>query len=200
MQTATQVREIPVEWATPENVAPFGEILGAGPAGQGRASAFYEGAVRTFSPVNFISDEDTELVVSAVDRRQLSVRFLERHYKHTQTFIPLDGKPVLVVVAPPNDGDEPDLDQVRALLFDGSVGFVMKLGTWHEFPFALVDRTNVVVILRHETTRSLLPDQKIAGEAHGPDIDKLDIVERTGVTIVPKLAAADRARVFTPRR
>lgn len=194
------VREIPVEVATPERVAPFGEILGAGPPASGTPSAFYDGAVRTYAPVEFRSDEDTELVVSAIDRRPLLVRFMERHYKHTQTFIPLDGKPMIVVLAPPNDRETPDLDQARALLFDGSAGFTMKLGTWHEFPFALVDRTNVVVILRHETTRSLQPDQTIRGEAHGPDIDKLAIVERTGIVLVPKLAAADRARVLAPRR
>jgi hypothetical protein len=29
----------------------------------------------------------------------------------------------------------------------------MHIGTWHEFPFALVDGTQVVVILRAEATQ-----------------------------------------------
>lgn len=193
-------REIAVEFATPERIAPFGQMLGAGPPAAAQPSAFYAGAVRTYSPVRFRSDEDTELVVATIDRRPLAVRFMERHYKHTQTFIPLDGKPMLVVLAPPNERDLPDLDLARAFLFDGSAGLTMRLGTWHEFPFALVDRTNVVVILRQETTRSLQPDQTIEGEAHGPDIDKLDIVARMGVTLVLKLSPVDRARVLAPRR
>jgi ureidoglycolate lyase len=63
----------------------------------------------------------------------------------------------------------------------------MKVGTWHEFPFALVDRSNVIVILRRETTQNLMPDNVVDGEAHGPDLDKKNLVARTGVTVQVKL-------------
>ena len=35
------------------------------------------------------------------------------------------------------DDDLPDLDHVKAYYFDGSSGFAMHRGTWHEFPFAI---------------------------------------------------------------
>ncbi len=104
-----------------------------------------------------------------------------------QTFIPLEGKAFVVVLAPPNDDELPDLDQVRAFLFDGSCGFTMKKGTWHEFPFALVDGSNVIVILRSETARNLMKENVIDGEAHGPDLDKKNLVVRTGVTLEVKM-------------
>ncbi len=59
----------------------------------------------------------------------------------------------------------------------------MKIGTWHEFPFALVDHSNLIVVLRRETTENLLSDNVVDGEAHGPDLDKKNFVARTGVTV-----------------
>ena len=185
--TTPTLRELKVELATPEALAPFGQLLGINETTEPLPVGFYDGKVTVYAPVQFESDADTQLTLAAVDRRELRVRWMERHFKHTQTFIPLEGKPFVVVLAPPNDKDIPDLDQVRAFLFDGSSGFTMKIGTWHEFPFALVDRSNVVVILRKEATRSLMQDQVIDGEGRGPDLDKKNLVRRTGVTLEVKM-------------
>jgi ureidoglycolate lyase len=117
----------------------------------------------------------------------MSVQWMERHFKHTQAFIPLGGKPFLAILAPPTEGELPDLDQARAFLFDGQAGLLMHVGTWHEFPFALVDNTQLVVVLRSETLESLREENVIDGEAFGPDLDKKDIVRRLGVRLAPKL-------------
>lgn len=186
MPTPT-ARELKVEPATPEVLAPFGQVLGVHDQVQPLPIGFYEGKVTVYAPVQFQSDEDTLLTVATVDRRDLRVQWMERHFKHTQTFIPLGGKPFIAVLAPPNDKELPDLDQVRAFLFDGSSGFTLKVGTWHEFPFALVDQSNVIVILRKETSRNLMKEQVIAGEAHGPDLDKKDLVVRTGIVFTARL-------------
>ncbi len=184
---SVSIRELTVEQATPESVAPFGALLGVHDAVQPLPIGFYDGKVSVYSPVEFQSDEDTELHVASVSRREPRVQWMERHFKHTQTFIPLSGKSFVVVLAPPNDADLPDLSQVRALRFDGSCGFTMKKGTWHEFPFALEDDSHVVVILRGETARNLMKDQVIDGEAHGPDLDKKNLVARTGITLEVKM-------------
>ncbi len=182
MDSAT-IREISVEPATPESVAPFGQLLGVHDQVKPLPISFYDGKVSVYAPVEFQSDDDTVLTLAAVDRRDMQVQWMERHFKHTQTFIPLEGKPFVVVLAPPNDAELPDLNQTRALLFDGSCGFTMKTGTWHEFPFALVDQSHVIVILRGETTRDLMPSNVVEGEAHGADLDKKNLVARTGVTL-----------------
>ena len=31
----------------------------------------------------------------------------------------------------------------------------MHIGTWHEFPFALIDDTQLIVVLRREATKGL---------------------------------------------
>ena len=163
-----KTRILPVEEATPEAVASCGQILGRHAYAKPLPIRFYEGAVQTYRTVDFQSDEQTELSLAHVRRRPFEVRWIERHFKHTQTFIPLKGAPFIV----------PDLDQVRAFRFDGSAGLTMKLGTWHEFPFAIEDEADMVVILRREATEGLLTGDPDSGEVRGADLDKKDLVKR----------------------
>jgi ureidoglycolate lyase len=86
-----------------------------------------------------------------------------------------------MVLAPPGEAEMPDLSAARALLFDGSAALMLHLGTWHEFPFPLLDGTDVIIAIRRDTARDL---QRVEGnEARGPDLDKKDIVARAGVEI-----------------
>lgn len=182
---APVVRELPVEPATPEAIAPFGQLVG-GRHAPAAPSSFYDQKVTTWRPT-FISDAETEIAVCTLQRRPMDVRWMERHFKHTQVFLPLGGKPFVAVLAPPTETELPDLEQARAFLFDGQAGLSMHLGTWHEFPFALVDDTQVVVILREEATKGLQKENIVDGEGVSPDLDKKDIVRRLGVTLVPRL-------------
>lgn len=166
--------------ATLEALAPYGQILGRGTGASEGISDFYEGAVTTSKPVDFKSDEDTCLSLATLQPRTLEIKYLERHFKHTQTFIPLGGKPFVAVFGAPTDGEMPDLDKLEAFHFDGQSGFTMHIGTWHEFPFAVEEDTDMVVILRTETTRNLASDNVKDNEAHGPDLDKKNLLQRTG--------------------
>lgn len=176
-----QRRVLPIEAATPEALASLGAILGSGEHHPPLPIDFYGGAMQVRRPVKFVSDDTTELTVVTLKRRPFEVRWMERHFKHTQTFIPLAGRPFIAVMAPSTDGDLPNLDEIRAFRFDGSAGFTMHIGTWHEFPFALQDGTDIIVVLRGEATRDLMRDNVVLDEALGPDIDKKDLLARTGV-------------------
>lgn len=171
--------------ATPTNIAPFGYWLGRDAPVPIARSAFYGDAVELRKPAEFVADDTLDISVATVHRRPMRVSWLERHFLHTQAFIPLGGKPFVMVLAPPTAGDMPDLDAAGALLFDGSAGVALHVGTWHEFPLALEDDTNVIVLIRRDTVRDLA---KVEGnEARGPDLDKKDIVARTGVTLAIEL-------------
>jgi len=172
-------RRLEVERATEEALAPFGEILGSDVAMPGRPLNFYKGVIR--KPARFVSDDQTELSVVRLQRRPLEVKYIERHFKHTQTFVPLSGKPFIVVMAPPEEVEYPALDKIRAFLFDGSAGFCMKIGCWHEFPYAVVDDTDLVVILRGETVSDL--KRVVNDEAFGEDLDKKNLWTRAGTVI-----------------
>jgi ureidoglycolate lyase len=171
-------RTLVLEEATPEAIAPYGALLGAG-LGASRGTAFYEDAVVLYDTPTFASDADTCLSVARVHRRPGEVRFLERHFKHTQAFLPLNGAEYAVVVAPPTPAsDVPELAAVRAFRFRGDRGFLMHVGTWHEFPFALAAPVELVVVLRNETNRNL--EAVANGEAAGADLQKRNVAQRFG--------------------
>ncbi len=170
--------ELKVTVATPEALADYGQILGPSPDMTPMPIDFYDGTVKVHRVVDFVSDEQTELPLVTVQPRPFEVRWMERHFKHTQTFIPLSGKPFVVVMAPPNDSEIPDIDLAEAFLFDGSAGFTMKIGTWHEFPFVTEHNTNLIVILRREATDGLIKDNVVQDEAQSGDLDKKDLLRR----------------------
>lgn len=171
-------RMIAVKPASAEGLAPYGRILGRGSGLKPADSGFYGGHVAITKPVSFQSDSDTCLSLATIQPRPFELEHIERHYKHTQAFIPLGGKPFIAVFGAPTEGPEPDYDKFEAFRFDGRDGFCMHIGTWHEFPFALEPDTDVIVILRNETNRNLAA--KDGGEAHGDDLSKLNILKRTG--------------------
>jgi ureidoglycolate lyase len=179
--TAAEIKTLDVVDATPEIVAKYGQILGYDPNVEPVPIDFYGGAVKVHRVVDFVSDEQTELPLVTVQRRPNEVRWMERHFKHTQTFVPLSGAPFVVVMAPPTDSELPDLDKIEAIRFDGSAGFTMKIGTWHEFPYAINDDTNMIVMLRKEATDGLFRDNVMQDEAQSPDLDKKDLLQRKNV-------------------
>ena len=178
---ATEIKMLNVVDATPESAAKYGPILGYDPDVEPVPIDFYGGAVKVHRVVDFVSDEQTELPLVTVQRRLNEVRWMERHFKHTQTFVPLSGAPFVVVMAPPTDSELHDLDKVEAIRCDGSAGFTMKIGTWHEFPYAINDNTNMIVMLRKEATDGLFRDNVIQNEAQSPDLDKKDLLQRKNV-------------------
>ena len=180
--------------ATPETLAGYGWIIGT-PAGVERDKIdFYGRDVRVTHPAQFRSNDDTCLNLVSFATRPLKVRWMEYHTKHTQTFIPLDGKAFYMVLGKPTcrrpDGSfdasqsaEPNLDDVRCFYFDGSAGIVMHVGTWHEVPFPIDGDTHFVCICTNETNDNL-EHQDENGESRGGDLDKVRIERRFGHGLV----------------
>ena len=177
------VRKIKVETPTAEALKPFGVVLGRDESVEPMPIDLYNGTVKVRRLGEFISDDKTEMPVCTLQRRPFEVQWMERHVEHTQAFVSLGAKPFVALFAPPNDKELPDLDQARAFLFDGSAGFMMHLGTWHEFPFAVLDDTDLLVILRSVATDGLKKDNVYENEAVGPDLEKRDLVARFGTRI-----------------
>lgn len=175
-----EIVTLKVEAASAEALAPFGWILGRASGAAAVPVDFYKGAVQMSYPGRFACDHPVDVTLASLDPRPGEVRYMERHAQHTQCFLPLGGKPFVAVMAPPSDGELPDPSSIRAFRFDGSAGFAMHRGTWHEFPFALEAGTDIIVILSSQTGYDLKAKDAITEEAHGPDLDKKDIVARTG--------------------
>lgn len=178
-KAAGQTLPLKAEPASAEALAPFGRLIGGTPSPGARLSNFYDKAV-VVDPVPFQSSLPVEISLCTIEPRELRVRWLERHFKHTQAFLPLGGKPFVMVLAPRSDGDLPDLDEVRAFLFDGSAGFMLDLNIWHEFPFALEPGTQMAVLLTKAATQGLQTESIVDGEGYSEDLEKKDMRKRTG--------------------
>src|SRR3546814_10453783 len=81
-------RSLRVEPATRKNFAPYGVLVGVDPAVDSRTGEFYGDKVELWAPGGFVSDEQTRLSVARIHARPPQVIWMERHFKHTQTFIP----------------------------------------------------------------------------------------------------------------
>ncbi len=68
---------------------------------------------------------------------------MENHPLSSQTFVPLSGRPYLVVVAPKGDFDPA---AIRVFVARGGVNFAR--GTWHHFNLALGAPSDFLVIDR----------------------------------------------------
>ncbi|MBM3522020.1 MAG: ureidoglycolate hydrolase [Alphaproteobacteria bacterium] len=176
----TETRVLRLVDATPETAAPFGMLIATDERVPPLRSRFYGDAVEIRKPAKLVNDAQLELSVARLKCRPLVATWLERHPKHTQAFIPLGAKPFVMILAPPGDAALPDAARVTALRFSGAQGIALHLGTWHEFPLALDDDTEIVVLLRHETARDLQTGH--GNEADGPDLEKRDLATRLGVT------------------
>jgi ureidoglycolate lyase len=168
------------EPATPQGVAPFGTLLSPAAGAPVIRSPFYGDTVAIRKPGRFVGDDTLEISVVTIAPRPARVTWMERHFLHTQSFLPL-GTAFAMVLAPPGGGELPDLDAARAFLFDGSAGLMLHLGTWHEFPFAVAGEARLCILIRRDAARDLT--HKAGNEARGPDLDKKDIVARMGVAI-----------------
>lgn len=175
-----EIRTLQLIDATPEAIAPYGMLIATDERVAPLRSRFYGDAVEIRKPTKLVNDAQIELSVARLRRRPLVATWLERHPKHTQAFIPLGARPFVMILAPPGDAPLPDPSLVRAFRFDGRQGVALHLNTWHEFPLALEDDTEIVVLLRHETARDLQTDQ--GNEATGPDLEKRDLALRLGLT------------------
>jgi ureidoglycolate lyase len=180
--------------ADAQSLQGYGWMIGL-PAGVERDKIdFYGKEVRVTHPAEFRSNDDTCLNLVSFAPRPHTVRWMEYHSKHTQTFIPLAGKPFYMVLGKPTqrrpDGSfdatqlpMPNLDDVRCFRFDGSAGIVMHVGTWHEVPFPINGDTHFVCICTNETNDNL-EHQDANGESSGGDLQKLRLERHFGFRLL----------------
>lgn len=146
MHPSLALRLLPL---TPEAFAPFGDVIGIG----GReGEVINEGHTRKFADLAAVdvAQEGGRPAVHLYRSRSLSlplrVEVMERHPLGSQAFVPLQGRPFVVIVAPP--GDVPNRDAIRAFLADGTQGVNLARGVWHHYQVTLEEESDYLVIDR----------------------------------------------------
>jgi ureidoglycolate lyase len=85
------------------------------------------------------------------ERRPFRFDFMARHKRSMQVFSPLASSRFVVAVAPPNEGDAPDVERVVAFLVDGRLPYAYHRGTWHTPPFPVDEWASYLVVDRAGT-------------------------------------------------
>lgn len=120
------VRSIRVEPLCSEDFMQFGELL-IPPNEAGRA--YFDVALSNQRSAAFPSLSLSR--VEAAKALPLNVTRMERHEKSSQSFIPLNSAPFLVLVAPHGSNGGPDMDNARAFIADEGIGVSYLANTWH---------------------------------------------------------------------
>lgn len=92
-----------------------------------------------------VANEGGQGVISLFRARplgELLLKVFERHPLGSQSFVPLNGRPYLVAVAPAGDFDAAKIRLFRA---DGHQGVHYRKGVWHHFLLVLEESDFLVV-------------------------------------------------------
>lgn len=126
----TKVVHIDVKPVTAENFAPYGQLIGLSDA----EPNFRGNGLRSWR-LGYGADDQTELMFIWFDFIPMRFSKLERHFNVTQSFVPLGGVSMVMVVAPRTDpgnwDDLPQPESLEAFLIPGNCGVMMWKGVWH---------------------------------------------------------------------
>ena len=141
------------EILTAENFSQFGQVISLE---QKDFLTINDGYAKKYPELATIDTQEhggtTTVHIYVAKKRQfpLQINMLEKHPFFSQTFIPKDNQPFLVVVAPASD--EPNIKDIRAFISNGEQGVNYSRGVWH-FPlisvkdgaqFIVIDRKHVI--------------------------------------------------------
>lgn len=176
----TRIVRIPVGPLTEASFKPFGQVIEV----KDRAPDFRGEKGTERWNVDFQGGRPL-LGLIKTPYQGLAFTKLERHFRLSQTFIPLGGAPAVVAVAAPTSADDreaiPHPEDIHAFLLDGSKGYVMAPGTWHSldrFPLSPPD-TRFVMITDRETADDL--SAAYAGRGGWQLTQEVDFAARFGI-------------------
>jgi ureidoglycolate lyase len=133
---------------TAEAFAPYGDLVTS--AGRDGRSINAGTSVRVEMPEPDVLGDGGRPSLSVFRARAVrlpfEVRELERHRLGSQTFLPLGGRPFVVVVA--LGADAPESATLAAFRVDGDCGVTFRRGVWHH-PLLALEEGDFAVIERH---------------------------------------------------
>ncbi len=131
-----------------DGFAPFGDVI---EAGAGELISINDGTTKRHNDLAQVdvAAEGGRPMISIFESRPfgfpLEIQMLERHPLGSQAFVPLAGKPYLVIVAPA--GETVDPGSVRVFRATGGQGVNFRPGVWHH-PVVVIEPMSFLVVDR----------------------------------------------------
>jgi len=140
-------RSITPELLTADAFKPFGDVIEASAAARrlsinhGNTTRFHDLAAIDITGEG--GKAGVSIFRSTPLAQPVSVKIMEHHPLSSQAFMPLSGRPYLVVVAPAGDFDAA---ATRVFIASGDQGVNYHAGTWHHFSLALDEVSDFLVV------------------------------------------------------
>ena len=163
------MRRVAPEPLTAEAFAPYGEVISARlgaeqyPINYGATTRF-----NALAHVDVTTDGGAPIIsiFRSTPLPALVLKIMERHPAGSQAFMPLNGRPYLVAVAPKG---ELDAAKIEVFLAGGDQGVNYAAGTWHHYSLALGEVSDFLVIDRQGPGANL--DEVELAEAHQIEVN-----------------------------
>ena len=140
------MRTVSPEPLTADAFAPFGDVIEASESAE--VMPINYGWTTRFNALSDVAVGDGRAILSIFRSKPLTplvLKIFERHPLGSQAFMPIQGRPFLVAVAPPGDFDPAAARVFRA---EASQGVNYAKGTWHHFLLALEAESDFLVVDR----------------------------------------------------
>ncbi len=152
---SARLKRLPVQALTAQSFTPFGEVLACEGAGH---YPINEGTTERYDDLARIDAGPQGHVIVSIFRGQprpfpLPIKMMERHPLGSQAFMPLQGRPYLVVVAEPGSPASAP-GRLHAFLARGDQGVNYAPGVWHHPLIALDQVSDFLVIDRRGEERN----------------------------------------------
>ena len=160
------MRTIVPEQLTADAFAPFGDVIEA--SDQAEVIPINYGWTTRFNALTDVAVGDGQAIISIFRSKPLTtpvLKIFERHPLGSQAFMPLQGRPFLVAVAPPGDFDAA---KVRVFRAGAHQGVNYAKGTWHHFLLALETESDFLVVDR---------------EGPGENLDEIELPEADWIAV-----------------
>jgi len=160
------VRTVVPEPLTADAFAPFGDVIEA--SDRAEVIPINYGWTTRFNALADVAVGEGHAILSIFRSKPLAplvLKIFERHPLGSQAFVPMQGRPYLVAVAPPGDFD---VAAVRVFRAEASQGVNYAKGTWHHFLLALEAESDFLVVDR---------------EGPGENLDEIELADADWIAV-----------------
>src|SRR4051812_6995981 len=154
------MRQLTPEPLTADAFAPFGDVIEA--SDRAEVTPINYGWTTRYNALSDVSVGDGRAIISLFRSKPLEplvLKIFERHPLGSQAFMPIQGRPYLVAVAPPGEFDAAKVRVFRAAAHQG-VNYAK--GTWHHFLLALEAESDFLVVDRDGGPRENLDEVELS--------------------------------------
>jgi ureidoglycolate hydrolase len=126
MNTATTLQQLQAEWVTPDNFQRYGQVIWASEDGKSYDAEDAQLNLQNGTP---------RFYIMRLHHKGRKFHKITRHGQCTQCLGSLEGKDWLIAVAPPNEAQQPALEEISAFRIPGNCFIKLEMGTWHAGPY-----------------------------------------------------------------